>query len=227
MTERRVYAVLTGDLVRSREIKDAYGEECIRRLKDTLAEIGKDYTVPFSIFRGDSFQGVSSDPEEALRDAILLRLKLIAGFDRDNSVLRLDARIAVGIGTVRYLPKDGSAGEGDGEAFRLSGLELDAMKKAGRGIIVTTPWKDANATLSILCSVLDMMIGGYTKRQAEAVMLALEGLTQKEIGDQVGTSQSAVSYRLKGTGYDIIQEIIEWYRLQIRERLDRTYRFAG
>lgn len=220
MTKRNVYAVLTGDLVRSRDIKDAYGEVCIRRLKDTLAEIGKNYTVPFSIFRGDSFQGVSSNPEEALKDAVLLRLKLIAGFDRGNSALRLDARIAVGIGTIRYLPADGSAGEGDGEAFRLSGLELDAMKKAGRGIIVTTPWEDLNTTLSIFCDVLDRMIDGYTKRQAEAVMLTLEGLTQTEIGDRIGTSQSAVSYRLKGTDYDIILKILEWYRLQVRERLD-------
>ncbi|WP_214084013.1 SatD family protein [Methanoculleus sp.] len=219
MTEGRVYAVLTGDLVRSREIKNAYGEECMRRLKDALAEIGKGYTAPFSIFRGDSFQGVSSNPEEALEDVILLRLKLIAGFDRDNSALRLDARIAIGVGTVRYLPGDGSAGEGDGEAFRLSGLELDAMKKAGRGIIVTTPWEDVNTALLIFCDVLDRMLDGYTKRQAEAVMLTLAGLTQKEIGDRVGTSQSAVSYRLRGTGYDIIQKIIEWYRSQIRERV--------
>jgi hypothetical protein len=220
MTGRRVYAVLTGDLVRSRVIKDACGEECIRRLKEILAEIGGDYTAPFSIFRGDSFQGVSSDPEEALRDAVLLRLKLIAGFDRDNSVLRLDARIAVGVGTIRYLPGDGSAGEGDGEAFRLSGLELDAMKKAGRGIIVTTPWEDLNETLSIFCDVVDRTIGGYTKRQAEAVMLTLEGFTQKEIGDRVGTSQSAVSYRLKGTGYEIVLKILAWYRSQVLKRVE-------
>jgi|GEM_PF-6084925 len=109
---------------------------------------------------------------------------------------------------------------GDGEAFRLSGLELDAMKKAGRGIIVTTPWEDLNTPLSIFCDVLDRMIDGYTKRQAEAVMLTLEGLTQTEIGDRIGTSQSAVSYRLKGTDYDIILKILEWYRLQVRERLD-------
>jgi len=64
------------------------------------------------------------------------------------------------------------------------------------------------------------MIDGYTKRQAEAVMLTLEGLTQTEIGDRIGTSQSAVSYRLKGTDYDIILKILEWYRLQVRERLD-------
>ena len=215
MTEQRVYAVLTGDLVRSREIKDVYGEDCILRLKETLAEVGRDYTVPFSIFRGDSFQGVSSNPERALEDAVLLRLKLISGFDRDNSALRLDARIAVGVGTIRYLPEDGPAGEGDGEAFELSGLELDTMKQAGRGIIVKTLWEDINQTLSIFCDVLDHIINGYTKRQAEAVMLTLEGLMQREIAEQIGTSQSAVSYRLKGTGYEIIQEIFEWYRLRI------------
>ncbi|KUG21363.1 MAG: SatD family protein [Methanomicrobiaceae archaeon] len=218
MTGGKVFAVLTGDLVRSRAIKDACGEECIRRLKEILAEIGRDYTAPFSIFRGDSFQGVSAQPQEALKDAVLLRLKLIAGFNPGNSALRLDARIAVGIGSIRYLPGDGSVGEGDGEAFRLSGLELDAMKQAGRGIIAKTPWEDVNETLSIFCEVLDRTIAGYTKRQAEAVLLALEGLTQREIGERVGTSQSAISYRLKGTDYDLTLKILEWYRSQIRER---------
>ena len=93
------------------------------------------------------------------------------------------------------------------------------MKEAGRGITVKTPWEDVNAALSIFCSVLDRTIGGYTKKQAEAVMLTLEGLTQKEIGERVGTSQSAVSYRLKGTGYDLVQKILEWYRLQISSRI--------
>ena len=93
------------------------------------------------------------------------------------------------------------------------------MKEAGRGITVKTPWEDVNATLSIFCDVLDRIIGGYTKKQAEAVMLTLEGFTQKEIGERVGTSQSAVSYRLKGTGYDLVQKILEWYRLQISSRI--------
>jgi len=94
------------------------------------------------------------------------------------------------------------------------------MKRAGRGIIVTTPWEDLNETLSIFCDVVDRTIGGYTKRQAEAVMLTLEGFTQKEIGDRIGTSQSAVSYRLKGTGYDIVLKILAWYRSQVRERVE-------
>ena len=93
------------------------------------------------------------------------------------------------------------------------------MKEAGRSITVKTPWGDVNATLSIFCGVLDRTIDGYTKKQAEAVMLTLEGLTQKEIGERVGTSQSAVSYRLKGTGYDLVQKILEWYRLQISSRI--------
>jgi len=28
-----------------------------------------------------------------------------------------------------------------------------------------------------------------------------------------------VSYRLKGTGYDLVQKILEWYRLQISSRI--------
>lgn len=94
------------------------------------------------------------------------------------------------------------------------------MKRAGRGIIVTTPWEDLNETLSIFCDVVDYIIEGYTKRQAEAVILTLEGFMQREIAERIGTSQSAVSYRLKGTGYEIVQGILEWYRLRVRERIE-------
>ncbi len=220
MAGRKIYAVLTGDLIGSREIKKACGEECIYHLKNTLAEIGKEYAVPFSIFRGDSFQGVSSKPEDALKDAILLRLKLISGLDPDNTKTRLDARIAIGIGTVNYLPKDGSAGEGDGKAFQLSGLELDTMKELGQSLLANTPWDDYNSLLSIFCDIVDRTVNAYTKRQAEAVMLKLEGFTQREIGDKIGKSQSAVSHRLKGTHYDLIVKIIEQYKLQIREQIE-------
>jgi len=219
MTGRKMYAVLTGDLIKSRAIKKVCGEECIRHLKNTLEGIGKEYAVPFSIFRGDSFQGVSSKPEDALKDAILLRLKLISGLDPDNTKTRLDARVAVGIGTVNFLPKDGSAGEGDGEAFQLSGLDLDRMKKDNKSLTIKTPWDDVNTFLPIFCGIVDNIINDYTKRQAETVMLTLEGFTQKEIAEKIGKSQSAVSYRLKGTKHELIVEIIEQYRSQIRDQV--------
>lgn len=220
MTGRKVYAVLTGDLIQSREIKKICGEECTHHLKKTLTEIGKEYAVPFSIFRGDSFQGVSLKPEDALKDAILLRLELISGLDLNNTKTKLDARIAVGIGTVNHLPKDGSAGEGDGEAFQLSGFELDQMKAAELNLIVKTPWEEVNAFLPVLCDAVDKIINGYTKKQAETVMLTLEGITQKEIGERIGVSQSAVSHRLKGTNYNLIVNVIEistsWIRGQVK-----------
>lgn len=219
MTGRKIYAVLTGDLIQSREIKKACGEECIRHLKDTLKEIGKEYAVPFLIFRGDSFQGVSSKPEDALKDAILLRLKLISGLDPDNNKTRLDARVAVGIGTVSSLPEEGSAGEGDGEAYQLSGLALDRMKKDEQSLIVKTPWDEVNAFLPVLCAAVDKTIGRYTKKQAETVMLTLEGLTQKEIGERIGVTQSAVSHRLKATDYDLIVKAIEFFTSQIRDQV--------
>lgn len=220
MTGKKIYAVLTGDLIQSREIKKAYGDECIRHLKKTLEEIGKDYAVPFSIFRGDSFQGVSSKPEVALKDAILLRLKLISGLEPNNNKTRLDARIAIGIGTVSSLPKDGSAGEGDGEAYQYSGLALDRMKEDGQSLIVKTPWDGFNAFLPVLCAAVNKTIGRYTKKQAETAMLTLEGLTQKEIGERIGVTQSAVSHRLKGTDYDLIVKAIEYFRSQVRDQVE-------
>jgi len=68
------------------------------------------------IFRGDSFQGVLSRPDEALNAALIIRASLLSKFKGKRT--RLDSRIAIGIGKIDYLPLD-QAGEGDGEAFRI------------------------------------------------------------------------------------------------------------
>ncbi len=51
-------------------------------------------------------------------------------------------------------------------------------------------------------------------------MLTLEGLTQKEIAEKIGKTQSAVSHRLKGTHYDLIVKVIDSFTSQIRDQVE-------
>jgi len=67
-------AVITGDLVASREIGSTSRQELYGDLKKFLTSLKKEKWInAFEMFRGDSFQCVLENPEYALRAALLIR----------------------------------------------------------------------------------------------------------------------------------------------------------
>lgn len=213
MPNKKIYAVLTGDLVGYSRYKPKDRKEVLLHLKDSFKKLPLDITASkFWVFRGDSFQGILSRPEEALKAALIIRSSLVSRYKGKRS--RLDARIAIGIGTVDYLPR--RVGEGDGEAFRNSGMELDGMKKSEKNLIVKTPWKELNDELSTECALLDAVIERWTKEQAEAIMYQIMGLTQEEIARILKISQPAVFHRLRTCGSRAVQEFLKRYKDAIK-----------
>jgi predicted DNA-binding protein YlxM (UPF0122 family) len=217
METKKIYAVLTGDLIGSSRFRVEEREKVISNLKDSFKMISPDcITSPFVIFRGDSFQGVLSRPDEALNAALIIRSSLLSRFKGKRA--RLDARIAIGIGTIDYLPGD-QVGEGDGEAYRNSGQELDKMKKRERNLIIKTPWAGINEELRIECSLLDALIQRWTKEQAEVILYHItKGVTQEEIAKILSISQPAVFQRLKTGGYWAVQAFLEHFEVIIHDK---------
>lgn len=219
MENDKIYAVLTGDLVgSSRFRKEKQRDEILSIIKDSFIKIDSPDIIasPFAIYRGDSFQGVISKPEEALKAAIIIRANLLSKFIENN--VRLDAKIAVGIGRIDYLPKN-KVGEGDGEAYRNSGMELDKMKKGERSLIVKTPWPEIDEELRTECTLLNALIQRWTKEQAEAIMYQIRGSTQEEIAKYLNITQSAVFQRLKTGGAWAVQAFIKRYNSIIQYKV--------
>lgn len=233
METEKIYAVLTGDLIGSSRFKIKEREEVLTNLKDSFKIISPDIVASrFVVFRGDSFQGVLSRPDEALNAALIIRASLLSKFKGKKT--RLDARIAIGIGTIDYLPRD-QAGEGDGEAFRNSGPELDKMKKGEQNIIVRTPWAEINEELRTECALLDALIQRWTKEQAEAIVyqwpkrefgetplqdqVSAHEITQEVIARILKISQSALSQRLKTGGYWAVEVFLERFKEIIRDKV--------
>ena len=216
MPNKKIYAVLTGDLVGYSRYNPKDRKEVLLHLKDSFKKLPLDITASkFWVFRGDSFQGILSRPEEALKAALIIRSYLVSRYKGKKS--RLDARIAIGIGTVDYLPL--RVGEGDGEAFRNSGMELDGMKKSEKNLIVKTPWKELNDELSTEGALLDAVIERWTKEQAEAIMYQIIGLTQEEIARILKISQPAVFHRLRTCGSRAVQEFLKRYQDTIKYKV--------
>lgn len=247
METGKIYAVLTGDLIGSSRFRIQQREEVISNLKDSFKKISPDIIAsPFMVFRGDSFQGVLARPEEALKATLIIRASLLSRFKGKRT--RLDARIAIGIGTIDYLPGD-QVGEGDGEAFKNSGPELDKMKKGEQNIIVSSPWAGINEELRTECALLDALIQRWTKEQAEAILFQIqepelillnkEGhetahkdlqpskQTQEEIAKILKISQSALSQRLKTGGSWAVQVFLEHFKIIIQDKVRKNSPIAS
>lgn len=211
MKSPKIYAVLTGDLIGSSKFERKQRADIIALLKDSFRKIPREIVAsPFVIYRGDSFQGVISVPEEAIRAAVLIRANLLSKFKGKKA--RLDARIAIGLGTIDYLPTGDRAGEGDGEAFRSSGMELDTIKKGEQNLIIKTPWEEVNEELMTELALLDALVQRWTKEQAEAIQYQLQGLTQEDIAKILKITQPAVFQRLSIAGYRAVQAVLDRYK---------------
>lgn len=221
MSEKKIYAVLTGDVINSSDAKGEEKDKLIHLLKEAFEAVTKKSTAKtsspsFDIFRGDSFQGVLANPAEALKAALIIRTTLIRNHSK-NEKTDWDARIAIGIGSIDYLPENIS--EGDGPAFRNSGPVLDELKGDYKFAITESSAK-YNHEFKTCCAFLDAVINKWTPPQAEMVYQLLLNKTKKEIGKELDISQAAVHYRVKAAGWFAIKEFLTRYETVIENIKD-------
>ncbi len=200
--EQTLCAVVTGDVVGFTRVGADRRRILLRELKGAFGMVETDgpgkVCAPFTVYRGDSFQGVLSGPQGGLRTVIMLRAWLRWRLLGRRFPRGIDVRTAIGVGTVDYLPGRRAA-EGDGDAFRRSGPLLDAMK-GDRRTVVRTPWSDVDAELATSCALLDALATRWTAEQSEALVMRLRGMTQDRIAQALHITQPAVRERLKRAG---------------------------
>jgi hypothetical protein len=223
----RTVAVLTGDLIQSRHLENGELERILEELPRCFEEIKKKFLPKgayIEFYRGDSFQVLLNEPELALRVALLLRARLRSLFQTNLPIkgkveVKCDARIAIGIGSIRM--QNNQVVKSQGEAFELSGMELDRMGKENKCLSIRTVWGNINQELGVSCLFADSTINNWSAKTAESVYrYLLYENTQKELADYFKISQPAVRKRLKVQGnmramdafisrfYKIIQEQI-------------------
>ncbi len=199
-------AVITGDIVQSRTIKDK--AHLVHVLNEVFSELSHFFTFDnvFEIYRGDSFQALLTRPEEALRVAFLIRL----GLKKNMLKMDLDARLGIGVGEVSF--RNSSIKVSNGEAFELSGLSLDAISKTKKRIQIRTTDMKINEQLDLCNRLVEAIVRRWSKKTAEVVYrYLLYNETQSEIAKQIGVSQSAVQQRLSASDFDAVLRFIVYY----------------
>lgn len=219
-----VYAVITGDIIKSSKIKEEQRSHLLKTLKSTFQKINKllikEEKVPFEFYRGDSFQAVLKKPQLALLTGLIIRAKLRSITESENRepIAYWDARISIGIGSIAYKAKN--LAESDGAAFQLSGRGLDEMKKRN-SLSIRTIWPEVNEEFEVACALSETIISRWTVAQAEVIYpYLLENKTQQELARKFNISQVAVSKRLMVSGnMDAMEKFIKRYEKLIINRL--------
>ena len=205
-----IYAVLTGDLISSRDHSAAQVDaalNCLREASERIPRHHPDFSPRFTRHRGDGWQMICL-PRHALTACLVLMAALRA------ADIGLKTRVAVGVGPMPPLStEDLSAAHG--RAFEISGDLLDKLSRQ-RGPETIMIDGDGNYLWQKgIFSLTDWIVQGWTAQQAEAVLLALTDiLTNAERARSLGISRQAFEARLKGSGLDSMERarsaFLEW-----------------
>lgn len=204
----KVYAVLTGDIVKSRDLSS----DQTRKLQQRLKSAAMDFQTVFAdtvvgklgITRGDGWQVALQKPEYALRFALFIRAVVKAEFQTDTCV-------SMGIGPAE-LVKDKII-ESTGLAFERSGLGLESLKNKNIRMAyyshkITGQLESAE---SLLVSWLDLLITPGTEKQASLLKEVLIKLKQDDVAEKMGLVQSTVSEGLKAVGWHEMKRILNHF----------------
>jgi hypothetical protein len=194
-------AVIRGDIVNSTKLTSDQFDQLLKRIKG----IQKGFTAgnssnAHSIERGDEFQTVVHDIENALRYTIIYRIGIKA------LGKEFDSRISFAIASNADLRE--SVSESMGEAFVLSGRGLKALKNDR--LFFNSDHIELTEHFDLLFKYLDRQLTGLTSRQCEVMFPMLqtnEGLSISDLAQKLDVATATASKSLKASGWPLISEL--------------------
>ncbi len=214
-------AVLTADLIDSSHYDEEILDKVLNALTLEFEHVSEKYgrdSVKFSIYRGDSFQGIIKDPHFAFEIAMQIKAAInrihLKKTKKSKAYSKIaDFKMAIGIGT-QELERE-AISESNGQAFQFSGRTLDEMKTENRKTGIKTSSENINDEFNTSFLLLDTITDKWSTASAEVVYYLLRGLKEREIAAEVNISQSAVNQRKKAAGWEAISHLLSRYHTVI------------
>jgi hypothetical protein len=198
------YAVLTGDIVKSREI--AARSQLIEVLKEALEAAKEQHHAEYDLYRGDSFQVVVPSAPAAALVAMVIRAKLKSHSPKGSEPW--DVRISIGVGEITY--RGAKITESDGPAFLLSGQGMEELNKKNRRLIVKAPWEEADRSLSLVTRFADDIVSNWSRYSAETAFYGLVyNESQSVLAKRLGKSQSTIHDRIATAKLELVRAYIQ------------------
>jgi len=229
----KIYGIITGDIVSSREIEAPIRERLFDDIGLLLKELKKQWINSYETYRGDSLQCEVRSPELALRVALIIRSFFRAYFPDELKpkisikkgkkasatkgyfATNFDVRLSIGIGTVDFIKKN-KITTSDGEAFRLSGQALDNLMQATQRLAVKTLNPAFNEQIEPSILLLDALIQKWTQNQAELVLYKLQDKKEDEMAARLKITQSAVNQRTKTAQWLAIEKLVLYFEKTVK-----------
>lgn len=205
--KHRNYAVLTGDVINSRELPAPDLESLMRALAGLWKDFGTVHEGAvlgeLELFRGDGWQVALARPALCMKAAVFLRAASKVQMEG-----RFDSRIGIWLGPVERLHKDRLL-ESNGIAFHLAGSALDNLSPKGASWAIHAHDVKAMDTFGVAFPMMDLLIRRWSKQESAAVVGTLLGWTQEAIAqhpmvakkDGAQPTQQAVADSLHRIGW--------------------------
>lgn len=220
-----VKAVITGDIIHSTRMTHDQQIGLFKLMNDALKTWSVGYNMKTEMFRGDSFQCLVHNKENALRVALILKTyirslnprEIYDIHKRSNTPERrgvfftrwmFDARMAVGVGDVDL--ETNTLSNSNGPAFHLSGQMLDELKNSRQHLIIISD-DEYNREWLTESVLLDAIIAKTSSLQCEVLNLKLLGYTETQIANRLNIMQSAVNQRSVSGNWNAINTMVKRY----------------
>ncbi|WP_250207624.1 ArsR family transcriptional regulator [Alteromonas oceanisediminis] len=204
-------AVISGDIVNSSDLTAAQYERLLKRIKDIQAWISEGNSAnAHSIERGDEFQSVVHDYQNALRYTIIYRVAIKA--------LGKEFESRISVATSASADVRATVSESMGGAFVLSGRGLKALKNDR--LIFTADHSELAEQFDLLIKYLDRQLTELTPRQCEVMLPMLQTAQDLSISDlakHLGVAVATVSKSLKASGWPLIDALNSRFITHVKE----------
>ena len=194
-------SVISGDIINSTKLTSEQFDILLTRIKETQQWISDGNSLnAHSIRRGDEFQTVVHDIENALRYTILYRIGIKA------LGKQFDSRISFAIASNADLRE--SVSQSMGEAFVLSGRGLKNFKNDK--LVFNSDRLELSENFDLLFKYLDKQLTELTSRQCEVMLPMLKNsdeLSISELSQRLNIAIATTSKSLKASGWSLISEL--------------------
>ena len=207
MKKQSKVGVITGDLINSSGLTENQKQTMQLGLSGFL-ENNPDVLIPIQFYRGDSFQLMVSK-EKAAAIAVFIEAIIL-------STTGTWARISIGIGTVSQI-NPSNVLQSEGEAFQLSGHQIDRMKEEGRLLKIAVVSSLFQPILTATFFLAERIILNWKPGQASVISMVPTCKTQKDIAAKLGVSGATVSKALKSGNWAAIESFLRGFEQTLKE----------
>ncbi len=196
-----MHAVITGHIV-DKSLRTP--QEWVQALKSVLNGFGSE-PLDWQLFRGDSFQLVIDEPQNALLTALRIR----AAF---KVAMGQDLQLAIGIGTVDF--RSEAVAESNGDAFQRSEYLFDQIVKQRCLLALSTPWPAFDELMDVCLALALVVVDDWSQASAEYLHARWDypEANQEGLSRILGIGQSSVSDRKRRSHVEELTLLDHFFR---------------